>query len=97
MSELALNTLVNKFNELDKSKTTIYRHLLGKKTITFSKEDIDKILNKNNIKDLIIEYNRTLTDKNKNWDERIVIRDNEISKTNKVTESHRSRPGLRAL
>lgn len=83
MSEWALNTLVNKFNELDKSKTTIHRHLLGKKTITFSKEDIDKILNKNNIKDLIIEYNRTLTDKNKNWDERIVIRDNEISKTNK--------------
>lgn len=36
MSEWALNTLVNKFNELDKSKTTIHRHLLGKKTITFS-------------------------------------------------------------
>lgn len=32
---------------------------------------------------MIIEYNRTLTDKNKNWDERIVIRDNKISKTDK--------------
>lgn len=83
MNEWALNTLVDKFNKLDKSKTTIHGHLLGKKTITFSKEDIDKILNKNNIKDLIIEYNRTLTDKNKNWDERIVIRDNKISQTDK--------------
>ena len=55
----------------------------GLNTAGLSLKDIDKILNKNNIKDLIIEYNRTLTDKNKTWDERIVIRDNEISKTNK--------------
>ncbi|TXJ24247.1 hypothetical protein EPJ73_10390 [Brachyspira aalborgi] len=36
MSEWALNTLVDKFNKLDKLKTTIHGHLLGKKTITFS-------------------------------------------------------------
>lgn len=80
MSESGLKILVDKFNKLDKSKTTISRHLLYKKTISFRDGDINKLLNKD-IKDMLIEYNRTFI--NKTWDERIVIRDNEIYQTDK--------------
>lgn len=80
MVERGLKILVDKFNKLDKSKTTINGHLLSKQTISFRKNDIDKLLNKD-IKDMLIEYNRTLIAGT--WDERIVIRDNEICQTDK--------------
>lgn len=50
MSEWALNTLVDKFNKLDKSKTTIHGHLLGKKTITFRRKIFIKFLIKITLK-----------------------------------------------
>ena len=80
INERGLKILVDAFNKCDKSKIAINKHLLNKKTISFRKDDIYKLLNKD-IKDMIVEYNRTLTDWG--WDERIVIRDNEIVPTDK--------------
>ena len=80
MDERGINILINKFNKLDKSKRSINKHLLNKKTISFREEDIDKLLNKD-IKDMIVEYNQTFTDEI--LDERIVIRDNEVVQTDK--------------
>lgn len=80
INERGLKILIDKFNKLDKSKTTIHGHLLNKKTISFREEDIYKLLNKD-IKNMIVEYNRTFTDEI--LDERIVIRDNEVVQTDK--------------
>ena len=80
INERGLKILIDKFNKLDKSKTTIHGHLLNKKTISFIEEDIYKLLNKD-IKNMIVEYNRTFTDEI--LDERIVIRDNEVVQTDK--------------
>ena len=80
INERGLKILIDKFNKLDKSKTTIHGHLFNKKTISFREEDIYKLLNKD-IKNMIVEYNRTFTDEI--LDERIVIRDNEVVQTDK--------------
>lgn len=50
MSEWALNTLVDKFNKLDKSKTTIHRHLLGKRLLHLVRKILIKFLIKITLK-----------------------------------------------
>ena len=81
ISEKNIKILVCEFNKLDKSKTTFDKHIKIKRTISFDKNDIYKLLNKD-ITNLIIEYNKTYLPKEKIWDKRIVLRDNETVETN---------------
>ena len=81
INERGLKILVDDFNKCDKSKTTINKHLLNKKTISFRKEDIYKLLNKD-IRSLIVEYNQTYP-KGILVDRRIIMRDNEVVQTDK--------------
>lgn len=79
MNEKELKRLTQVFSQLNKSKTTISKHLLNKESITWDRYDIISILH-SDIYDMIIEYNQTPT----KWgviDHRIVIRDRKVVET----------------
>ena len=77
MSEEEKEYLVKKILEIDYSKIRLSSHLLSKGT-NCSKKQIINILEKKNLKDLIIEYNETF--KYGELEERVLIRNNDISK-----------------
>lgn len=79
MNEQELKRLTQVFSKLDKSRTTISKHLLNKDSITWHRNDIIALLHAD-IYDMIIEYNQTPT----KWgtiDHRIVIRDKKSVET----------------
>lgn len=84
IDEKGLKILIDKFSKIDISKTTIDKHLLNKKTISFNKQDIDDLLYRANlgeVKNMIIEYNNTYLENEQIWDERVILRDDKILQT----------------
>lgn len=64
--------LVSALRNIDTSKIIPSKHLASKLDVTYKMEDIQEVLKDNNLKDMIIEYNVTIT--REGVDKRVLLR-----------------------